>query len=230
MEAFPKSCPACGEIKFTSIEVLWPGLIEAWEIDENEVAYINRQQGLYCKSCMNSLRTMALAQAILDFYDINHPLKSAYEKMKALDILEINRAGHLTQFLEVLPKHVLLEYPEIDMQNISARSGSYDLILHSDTLEHIKDPILGLSECNRVLKSGGVCIFTIPVIMNRLTRTRDGLTESFHGEGGVEQHDMKVWTEFGADMWQTVIQSGFKSCKIFAFEYPSALVMICQKE
>ena len=44
--------------------VLWPELIEQWELAPDEVAYINLQQGFCCNSCKNNLRTMTLAAAV----------------------------------------------------------------------------------------------------------------------------------------------------------------------
>lgn len=45
---------------------------------------------------------------------------------------------------------------------LSFESGSIDIVLHFDVLEHVPDWRLGLLECLRVLKPGGVMLFTVP--------------------------------------------------------------------
>jgi SAM-dependent methyltransferase len=41
-------------------------------------------------------------------------------------------------------------------------SDSYDVVLHTEVLEHIKDTNYFLKECSRVLKKNGKMLFTIP--------------------------------------------------------------------
>jgi len=106
---------------------------------------------------------------------------------------------------------------------------SFDFVIHSNTLEHVPNPERALSECRRVLRSNGKCIFTVPIIVDRMTRSRTGLAPSYHGQSGVPADDQVVCSEFGADIWQTVLKAGFCSCEIFSFEYPAALVLIARK-
>ena len=74
---------------------------------------------------------------------------------------EINEAGGLTSVLKRLPNHQLIGYPDYDMTNLSFEPETFDLVLHSDTLEHVPNPIAGLSKCRRVLGKTGRCIFTV---------------------------------------------------------------------
>ena len=39
---------------------------------------------------------------------------------------------------------------------------TFDLVVHSDTLEHVPDPVRGLAECRRVLKPHGLLILETP--------------------------------------------------------------------
>lgn len=61
-------CPVCGGSLFSSHKVLWLELIDAWELNPQEVEYINRQQGYVCDACGNNLRSMSIASAILKRY------------------------------------------------------------------------------------------------------------------------------------------------------------------
>lgn len=70
----------------------------------------------------------------------------------------------------------------------------------------------------------GCCIFTIPII-GRLTCSRAGLKNSYHGISDQLDNDYTVHTEFGADMWRFAIEAGFNSTRVHSFECPSALAI-----
>lgn len=222
-------CPVCGGDQFAESPVLWAELINAWQLSEREVSYINRQQGFHCKKCCNSLRAMGLAAAILREYQFEGTLVQFCGQNNKLVVHEVNRAGGLTPFLEKLPFHELIEYPQFDLLDLKIESESSDLIVHSDTLEHVSNPERALSECKRVLRANGRLIFTVPIVVDRLTRFRTGLEPSYHGQPKINSDDQLVFTEFGADMWRFVVGAGFRSCEIFSFEYPAALVLIAKK-
>jgi hypothetical protein len=76
-----------------------------------------------------------------------------------------------------------------------------------------------------VLKPGGICAFTIPIIVDRLTLSREGLPSSYHGSSA-NPADCLVHSEYGADAWKHVIQAGFEECRLFAFDYPAALALV----
>jgi len=222
-------CSVCGHDKFEESEVLWPELISSWQLSKEEARYINRQQGCHCAFCKNNLRSLALAKAILKTLFFEGTLLEFCQSSSKHKLLEINRAGNLTDSLKKLIHHRLIEYPKFDMTNLDIESGIYDLVVHSDTLEHIANPERALSECSRVLSKDGKCIFTTPIIVERMTRSRAGLAPSYHGQSNVQANDQLVHTEFGANFWQTVLKAGFSSCEIFCLEYPSALAIIATK-
>ena len=226
---FSGSCPVCGGEEFSENTVLWPDLINAWQLTRDEITYINRQQGFHCTECFNNLRAMGLSAAVLRELKFSGTLMQFCDSLSQIEILEINTAGNLTTVFNKLKNHKLIEYPKFDMLNLNIESESFDLVIHSDTLEHIPNPVRGLSECHRVLHKDGKCIFTVPIIVDRMSRSRTGLIPSYHGQSGVNVNDQIVHTEFGADIWQTVLKSGFKSCEMFSYEYPAALVIISRK-
>ena len=228
---FSKICPACGGREFTHNDVLWSELISEWELVSHEIDYINRQQGFSCTSCGNNLRSMALADAILKKYKFIGTLSDFVksELAHSLNVLEINEAGGLTSTLSQMPHHLIVKYPDYDMTNLSLDKELFDLVIHSDTLEHVPDPGLGLSECYRILNKNGKCIFTVPIIVDRVSRSRSNLVPSYHGRSEVQENDHLVYTEFGMDIWDIVLKAGFRSCEIYSFEYPAALVLIAKK-
>jgi SAM-dependent methyltransferase len=221
-------CRCCGSGNLALQPVLWSGLIDEWGIAGHEVEYINRQQGLHCLDCHASLRSMALAVAIMRCYGYDGLFTVFVTKRstRRLRILEINEAGQLTQYLSRLPGHVLGLYPEVDMLTLPYADRTFDLVVHSDTLEHVKRPVDGLAECRRVLQPGGVCAFTVPIIIDRLTSSPNGLPPSYHGFPDQEQFGFQVETEYGSDAWKHVVLGGFQECQIQVLEYPAAQALV----
>lgn len=223
-----QTCICCGGKEFTEEKVLWRALIDEWGLSPHETRYIDRQQGLRCRRCGSNLRTMALALAICRCYKHPGPFVGFVRdrRIRRLRVLEINEAGQLTQFLSELPSHTIARYPDIDMTQMPYRQGSYDLVIHSDSLEHVPQPIAGLAECYRVLSPGGYCVFTIPVIVDRMTRSRAGLAPSYHGDRSERRDEMQVQTEYGSDAWKHVMCAGFDECRLISPEFPSALAFV----
>ena len=52
---------------------------------------------------------------------------------------------------------------------------------------------------------------------------------SYHGQSKVLAEDQIVCSEFGADIWQTVLKTGPRSCEIVSLEYRAVLVIIAKK-
>jgi hypothetical protein len=91
-------------------------------------------------------------------------------------------------------------------------------VVHSDTLEHVFNPIRALEECRRVLRPGAALCFTIPTVVERLSRSRERLSKSYHGTLETCADDYVVHTEFGADMWTYVLRAGFSALSINAVD------------
>ena len=228
----PFDCPACGHDKFQQFKVLWPELIEQWEITPQEVEYIDRQQGAKCRKCKSNLRSLTIADALRTVWKQSQTLEQLCQNdsdVRALKVLELNPAGDLSQFLEKLPHRTLASYPEVDMQAMPYADNSVDLIVHSDTLEHVPDPERALCECLRVLAPGGCMIYTVPVIFGRLTRRRDGLPDSFHGNAATEMTDWKVVSEYGTDFFMEPSRAGFRQISMHSLLFPDSTALICRK-
>jgi SAM-dependent methyltransferase len=223
-------CCVCGGSGFDHTPVLWPELIAAWGLSDEERDYIDIQQGTRCRTCGCNVRSIALARAILRFCAFDGILRTLVldPAWHNLRVLEINEAGTLHPILGVLPRHQLVCYPDVDIRSLPFSAGSFDLVVHSDTLEHVPSPITGLEECRRVLDARGALLFTVPVIVGRTSRSRVGLRPSYHGQEGSLDPGMLVHTEFGADVWTFVIQAGFSSCELVPFRFPAGLAILAR--
>jgi ubiquinone/menaquinone biosynthesis C-methylase UbiE len=224
-------CGHCGGTHFATRRVLPPALVNAWQLSPAEAEYINRQQGEVCLSCNANLRSVALANAIRASLNSDALLKDvpALFSSKDLRILEINEAGTLSPTLREFSGYTFASYPEVDMHSMPYADASFDLVIHSDTLEHVANPVHALSECRRVLKHGGALCFTVPVVVDRLTRNRDGLAKSFHGNPAANAEDYLVQTEYGADAWTHVMRAGFTNVTIHSVGYPAATALVARR-
>jgi SAM-dependent methyltransferase len=240
------ACAACGWGCFEQRRVLWPALIRAWDLSPDESAYVDRRQGLTCLGCGCNLRAMALAAAVrLALAEllgetrtplrVERSLRAALRRwesavsLRGVRVLEINRAGQLTPLLAQIPGHRRVEWPAADMRALSEADGAFDLVVHSDTLEHVPDPVAGLRECWRVLGARGLLVFTVPIVVGRLTRSRDGLPDAHHDPRVPPDPGLRVATEYGADAWTHVLRAGFAECRIVGLEYPAGLAMLAAK-
>ena len=223
-------CTCCGSVRIGFVPILWQSLINEWRLSSNEVDYVNRQQGVYCLDCGTTLRSMALALAIMRCFGCTTLFRDfvRQEQAQGLRVLEVNEAGTLTRYLAKIRQHVITSYPDTDLMNLPYEDCSFDLVVHSDTLEHVKHPIRALSECHRVLKPSAFCCFTVPIIVDRLTVSREG-TPSYHGGPEKRNPALLVYTEYGCDAWKHVIKAGFDECRIYSLEYPSAQALAASR-
>lgn len=103
--------------------------------------------------------------------------------------------------------------------HLSYASDSFDLVLHSETLEHVPDVCRALDELWRVLRPGGLNVFTIPVLWDRLVTRRRAQLESgvvkhilppsYHGTPDLHGEDRLVFYEFGSDIVRMLNAAGF---------------------
>lgn len=55
-----------------------------------------------------------------------------------------------------------VDYPREDIQALSFEDGSFDLVLCNHVIEHVPDDHKAIGEIHRILRPGGMAIFTIP--------------------------------------------------------------------
>lgn len=231
--SYLEHCPVCGGGRFTMQDILWADLIKAWELSSDEIAYINLQQGFCCVACENNLRSMTLASAVMNAFSFDGTFRDfcrTSEPVRRLTVLEVNSAKHLTPFLQELPRHQLRSFPHIDLQQMDYEDASIDLIIHSDTLEHVSDSAAALTESFRVLRPGGYLFYTIPIVVGRLTRTRRGLPPSYHGKEETASDDYLVRTEYGADFWCEILEAGFSKIALTTLMFPASVAISAAKK
>jgi SAM-dependent methyltransferase len=211
------NCPICGSNGINYHPVIWDSLAREWELTPNQLDYINLQQGGHCAGCGAKVRAMALYKAIQEFM-----LHRTNQKIHGV---EINELSSLEFDKSQFESYVKVSYPQVDMMKMPFVDNSFDLVLHSDTLEHISDPIQALKECKRILKPGGAVAFTVPLLVEKMTRYRDRLPLSLHGSPQAGE-DYKVWSEFGADTWWQIVSAGFTKVTIHTHLPPAGIAFL----
>jgi SAM-dependent methyltransferase len=177
------------------------------------------RESLFCEHCGCSLRVRRVARVLVDLYAARATTLAELvreDAFGALRVAEINAIGRMHAFLAAAPGLVHVEYPEEDIQSLSWDDQSFDLVLTSETLEHVPDPHRALRETFRILRPGGRHVLTVPVDPAlAASRSRAGLPAEHHGRGGgpfalvTRRADMLVHTDFGADLPALVREAGF---------------------
>lgn len=153
--------------------------------DDLRDAY-RRRESLWCSACGASTRERGIWEVLIDHF--GERARSAADLVqeatfRSLRIAEINRlnAGH--DLLALSPGVSYAEYPDQDIQALTYADASFDLVLTSDTLEHVPDYRAGLRETRRILVAGGRHVLTVPLRPDlSASRSRDGLVPVYHGE------------------------------------------------
>ena len=210
------TCAVCGAAgrQVYSSWVLSPQLARRWGDG------LAARESLFCERCGCSLRVRRMARVLIDLYAERATTLVELVRedgFRALRIAEINSIGRMHPFLAPLPGLTHVEYPEEDIQALSWSEETFDLVLTSETLEHVPDPHRALRETLRVLRPGGRHVFTVPVDPSlAASRSREGLPAEHHGRGGgpfalvTRRADMLVHTDFGRDLADVVRAAGFE--------------------
>jgi|NGEPerStandDraft_6_1074524.scaffolds.fasta_scaffold09691_4 SAM-dependent methyltransferase len=121
---------------------------------------------------------------------------------------------------------------------LSYADETFDLVITSDTLEHIPDVDQALRATYRVLRPRGAHVFSVPVVWDRPTRQRarlDGsvlthlLPPSYHGASAEARADFLVFNEFGGDFVDRCIAAGFEVELLRDAHNPALVTFIARK-
>ncbi|MCI2105457.1 MAG: class I SAM-dependent methyltransferase [Intestinimonas sp.] len=130
-----------------------------------------------------------------------------------LQILNASSYGGVHRALKTLPGYRFSEFfPDVpsgkfstsgvlcvDLCQIPFPDESLDVVITEDVFEHLENPDAAFQEIKRVLKSGGIHIFTVPIREGGHTMNRTGMSPVYHdapeGTGGA-----LVWNDFSYDL------------------------------
>jgi SAM-dependent methyltransferase len=190
-----------------------------------------------CPHCGALLRERHQAQAIVDAY--GGPSCACLARLvqdpafARLRVYEPGTAGRLRAWLrrlayyrqsdlyeEALRGSATEEVPHQDLEALTWGDGSFDLVVTSDILEHVRHPEAALAEVARVLTPGGRHIFTVPlqdplrpVSVRRVDTSGETdvplLPERYHGDG--KGGRALVYVDFGEDLLDMIRATGMEA-------------------
>lgn len=187
------------------------------------------------------MRERGLAQTLLELYGAGQtclPDLCTFPAFSSLAIYEPGVSGAHRGYMKALPRYRQSCYRQAlprgsqvdgivnqDLEQLTFESGSFDVVVTSDILEHVRKPSAAFAEIQRVLKPGGRHVFTVPLQypMPRETTYRvDTSTDHdqlilppmYHGDGNGGRS--LVYTDFGEDMLEHLEQSGMITTVKFA--------------
>lgn len=67
-----------------------------------------------------------------------------------------------------LTENLHIDWQVMDIQNIGAADGSFEVVFSCETIEHVPDPAQAVRELARVLKPGGTLFLTTPNYLNAM--------------------------------------------------------------
>lgn len=235
-------CACCGRIGLMLLRPrsIPPKLVSMWGLSKREAAALVRKETLVCSRCGAKLRSRRLACVLISTFLIEgKPSRSLREwclrsEPRSLTIAEINHIEGLHESICDLPGLHYSDFqdaetaqssgvPSEDLTRLSYSDETFDLVLTSETLEHVPDLSKALQEIHRILKPNGLHIFTIPV---RPTLASTFSRREIRADGSVIDHVPKishpggdwgypVFTEFGRDVLEVIGRAGFSTTEWF---------------
>ena len=209
-------CSCCGWIgpMLLRRRSIPPRLVALWDLSAREAAALARKETLLCAWCGAKLRARRLARVVLEKFPA--PARSLHDwaarhDARSLHVAEINRVEGIHEAITGLPHLRSSDFGgegSEDLTHLSYADESFDLVLTSETLEHVPNLDAALGEIRRVLKPGGWHLFTVPVrpgTPKTLPRAEVGPPISHPGG----DWGYPVFTEFGADLVEVLDRAGF---------------------
>ena len=188
---------------------------------------LSTRESYPCPHCRASLRWRDQAAIVLDEFgkglSISLANLAASGRLDAIDIFEPALKGPFVNAFKNLPRYVRSYYwPDMalgekdangvrneDLTRLTFADDSFDLVITSDVMEHVYDYKAAFAQVLRVLKLGGIHVFSIPTdwplpeVSEARVRVVDGVEEHikparYHTSG--DGTPCIVYTDFGADL------------------------------
>lgn len=202
--ARPGQCPFCGPTVLLRLQ--------------------RSETGLRCARCAASAVHLSIGWA----------LRTQVAELGTRDVYELSSRGPLVAHLArhacslalseyfdgIAPGSVHHGVRCEDVQALSFADASFDLITHTEVLEHVPDDRRAFAELYRVLRPGGLMLFTVPYhpdwpqTLERARLGHDGSIEylqppAYHDDLLRGQGRVLAWRDYGADLADRLSAAGF---------------------
>ena len=203
----PARCPFCGPSLFVRLDA--------------------SDAGVRCLRCAASAVHLQLGAA----------LRAVAPDLAGRDVCELSAQGPLVEFLRRRARSVALsEYFADaapgdyrgsvrceDVQRLTYADASFDLLTHSEVLEHVPDDARALRELWRVLRPGGLMLFTVPLHGGERTVQRARLHASaiehllapvYHDDPLRADTGILAFRDYGRDILDRLRDAGFAEARL----------------
>lgn len=112
-----------------------------------------------------------------------------------------------------------------DMQRLTYDDASFDVVTHTEVLEHVPDDRRALAELHRILRPGGVMAFTVPLHGGAHTveraRLRGDAVEHllepvYHTDPQRSDTGILAFRDYGQDILERLREAGFRDVRLHA--------------
>jgi SAM-dependent methyltransferase len=110
-----------------------------------------------------------------------------------------------------------------NLEQLTYEDGAFDVVVTSDVMEHVRLADRAHREIARVLRPGGVYVFTVPCFRNRTTLVRVGVEDpadpsrdvfllepEYHGDGNSPDGRALAYRTYGTDLDDELGRLGFE--------------------
>jgi len=196
---------------------------------------VRPRESFQCPSCRSNSRQRTMALFVGGVLGAWQPMVS-WQADKNVRIFESSGFGGYPRYLaekftyyntkfdpDVTSKGGYDNTKYADVQHMSYEDGTFDMVLSSDVLEHVRDYMKALHETRRVLKDGGVLLLQVPYDHNRpetFFRVEvEGDKDIFLSEPYYHAEHYLVYRDYGRDLLTWLKDAGF-SAGYINFELP----------
>jgi SAM-dependent methyltransferase len=188
---------------------------------------LNRDpSGVRCAGCSAGVVQLSIGWALRDVVG----------PVGRYDVCELSARGAMASYLRRNARSVATSeyFPGVrpgslhqgarceDVQRLTYADESFDLITHTEVLEHVPDDARALAQLLRVLGPGGTMLFTVPMYGGERTieraRVRDGvvehLLEPVYHTDPLQPQGILAFRDYGSDILDRMRAAGFVDAEI----------------
>jgi SAM-dependent methyltransferase len=108
------------------------------------------------------------------------------DKIKSIVAVDVEK--NKIEYAKAVNYFKNISFQEMDLTKLTFQDSTFDFIICSEVLEHIKNHSVAFSELARVLKKGGIILFTVPYDSKK---NRHEYTKWGHERPGYKENDIQ---------------------------------------
>lgn len=206
----------------------------------------------YCPICDNEARFVAYGtwyrdclictscQSVPRFRAFCHVLKTNFPNYCELEIHESSPTPLVDRIWDKCSRYTASQfYPNIplgkmhegfhcqNLEQLTFDDECFDIFVTMDVMEHILDPVRAFKEIARVLRPGGIHIFTVPICWKmintpRAKRGEDGgvvyLKDPEYHANPIDEKGSLVATDYGCDIGDLIFDASGMTTTIYSIQ------------